>query len=63
MKTPEQIQDSIDLLTDGLVLTFTQREHLTKLFEVLDLLDGHPKQLLTCVILRYVMNLFDGARG
>jgi len=63
MKTPEQIQDSIDLLTDGLVLTFTEREHLTNLFGVLDLLDGHPKQLLTCAIMRYVINLFDGARG
>jgi len=65
MKSPEQIQDSIDLLTDGLVLTFTEREHLTNLFKVLNLLDGQPKQLLTCIILRYVMNLFDfdGGRG
>jgi len=63
MTTPEQIQENIDLLTDGLTLTFTEREHLTNLFEILDQLDGQPKTRLTCVILRYVVNLFYGARG
>ncbi len=59
MKTPEEIHSDVDRMTEGLILTHTQRQIIVELFTIFNGLPASStRNHIAGAVLKYITNLY-----